>query len=342
MKEMYQLLFFPKLLPSGKEILYCRICGTNKNLTEAFKLGMYSTTHSSFVMGFFSKMSGLYGQNIMCDECYLKTLYGFNILQEKLNFYAYSLKASSSSDRIYHFIIPMINDKSLLKRSIELIYRAKKRSDEEREKSLTRLITDIDSRIEKIKREISTSSNKKIKNLKQNIAEIEKIKENYQNQLEKVDASLDIDILFETLSSADENVSILDIYYMITNVKQNPKIIEIVSDILISSKMINTLSKIFSETKKKFTRVGLSDLRRLVEDRFFLQYYSSLLGLESESKTLFNKRCYASIRKYFLADFAGVDYYGLNKKLKYYHLLDIYDRFDFMFKKANLWRDENE
>jgi len=337
MRKIYQTLFFPKLISSGEKKIFCRICGSENNLTEGFKLGMYSTTHNAFVMEFFSKFKHLHGQNIMCDECFLKTLHGFNFLREKLNFYAYSFKNSGTVDKVFHFIIPMITEETLLKKAIKLISKAKTQSDKAHNASIESQINSLNERLERIDRELKKSNEIKRKKLNKQQAETESKINERNKDLKKNNNSIDIDILINTLDSAGQNISILDFYYKITNVKQNPKIIEVISEILLNSDMIKKLSEIFKKTEKRFGRVALSDLHRLVEDRFFLEYYSSLLRLQSESKELFNKRCCNLLRKYFLTDFADIKYYDLNKKEKYYYLLDIYDRFIFMYDQENLW-----
>lgn len=341
MIELYKIQFFPKIIPDGKDKLYCRICGSSQNLTEAFKLGMYSTTHDSFVMTFFEKYKDLSGQNIMCTTCFLKTLYGFNIIQDKLNYYAYRLKAGRGSDSVNHFIIPITDDDQFLDNAIKTIERAKRNTDTERSNSIQFQITNLSNEIQRLNRKLNQSEKAEIKEIKENIKKYEQKKKDYEDKLQIQNNRIDMEILLNTISESKKNLSILDIYYIITNVKQNPKTIEIVSEILYTSENINLLANIFKKTKKRFGKVKLQELKYLVEDNFFLEYYSSLLSLRPQIRSLFNKRSIERIKRLFLNDYANFGYRDVvsdNQNIKYYNLLDIYDRFDFMFDNAKIWR----
>jgi len=291
-------------------------------------------------MGFFSKYKELNGQNVMCTECFLKTLHGYNIVQEKLNFYAYQLKSGKDSESIYHYVIPIIQDEKLLRRAIELIGKAKEVSDANHYNSINNQILNLNAEIDSIKRRLKSVSSEEKKDLSKKKSDYEKRKREFEKNLSSPYNRLDIEIFFDEFSKVNDNISLLDIYYKITNVKQNPKIIEIVSDILLTSEMIKKLARVFNKTKNRYGLIRLSDLKNLMDDRYFLGYYSALLSLNQISKKLFNKHTAETIKKYFLRDYLKLKNTNLNERLKYYNLLEQYDRFLFMFGEANLWRNE--
>jgi hypothetical protein len=337
MRKLYGLLNLSDV-QAKYENAKCSLCGSENGIREGFNLGLYTIDHEGFRNLFFKKEKGISYQYLMCTDCYLYTLLGFLTLKERLNFYAYSLKEGRSSVSIYHYIIPMAKDIDILRKQVEIISEAKSNYERAEREKTDKKITQLSDQISEIKRKLKKESKGKI------LKELERKQKQFEQDItteeEKYEQRIGIFTVKEFLDQIDKNqkyIPILDLYYKITDYKQNPKTKEIVSEIYMSSDHIKKLSKVFKKvtSKTNFKILRLWTLQNLVSSKKFLHYYSSLLSLQSIYRKNFQKDIAPELKSQFIQTITGSN----NERVNYQRSLTTYEMYHDLFNEAKLWRD---
>ena len=337
MRKMYEYIFFPELDKESKNST-CQFCDSNLGIQMGFHPGTFTIDQKAFKLEFFRGKSKFSTQFNMCYDCYLKTILGYSILSNRLNFYAYSIQEGRDNVSIYHYIIPTTRNLKKLRKDVELIYKTKKSYDDQRIKTLSNQIKSINRRLEEIKESEKSTAAKLYEKATANK------KENLENKMEKLKSGesneFKLEDLIMQLYSEEREMSIMDIYYKITEQKQTPKSKEIINQIIISNKNMKTLGELFKATNKRFNLISedlkLWALKFLMRKREFLHYYSSLFSLNKVSRKDFHKYASETLKRKFLNDL----YESGEKEDRYYRsALKTYEFYNYIFSEANLWSD---
>ncbi len=287
---------------------FCHACNKIKEIAGPFNTGFFTLDQVSFSLGFTKKKSN---QFQVCRECYFVLSNGFNFVEKNLNFYAYKIKKGKDDVPVYHYLIPMAKDPIILKDAIKELRRVKTQLNLDR-KILTekriREISNAEKRAEKAQK----------KELKKKIANLEKEKMRYEDNS---NISFDINELLEQLGSL--KLSFLDIFYIVTDHKQNPTVKEIIDVFLIERERIQSLAKTIKEVKEDFSLNSLrfNDLNLLIGDRFFSKILGLFLGGGKISESQFEKLAVKGLKQAFKDEYFRSKSSYFSKKLETYQIM---------------------
>jgi len=264
----------------------CHACNNIKEIAGPFNIGLFTLDQASFSIGFTGKKSNQYQ---ICKDCYALCNRGFNFVEEKLNFYAYKFKKGKDDVRVYHYLIPITTNPEILKESIKEISRIKYQLNQNRKLLLENRIKDIS--------EGARRADKKLKKVLQD--KINQMKNEMKRYEDNINISFDINELLEQLDSL--KLSFLDIFYIVTDNKQNPTVKEIIDVIVIQKERIQFLAKTIKEVKEEYEldTLRFNDLNYLVGNRQFINILARFLSGGIINKSSFEKFAFKNIKQAF-------------------------------------------
>jgi len=286
----------------------CQACNKIKEMAGPFNTGLFTLDQASFSLGFTGKKSNQYR---VCKDCYALINRGFNFVEENLNFYAYKFKRGKDDVRVYHYLIPIAMNTSILKESIREIKKVKTQLNLNKKMLVEQQI--------KVKAEGMRKAAKKQKKILEEIASLEERKKKYEDN---TNINFDINELLEQLDSL--KLSFLDIFYIITDNKQNPTVKEIIDVILIKRERIQFLVKTIKRVKDEFALNALrfNDLNYLVNNKQFTNILAQFLSGGAISERIFERLAFKSIKQAFKNKyFKNEDSNYFSKKVETYQIM---------------------
>ncbi len=372
MRRLYELLALHNTQVTAPGAR-CRTCGDTRSLRDGFSIGLFTLDQDSFIAQFFAHERDLNYQYLMCTSCYLKTLLGYTIMQDRLSFFAYNIKAGRKKQPIFHYVIPTGEGHDQVRNAVNFIEEAKRKIAEE-QGILTRQIQKLKTGTEKIKDDEIERARRAIKDLQRdesvddnedaegnngehtegeseenndedNEGEGEGEDEAEEDQVEKQTLISNrmaiIDLIKEIYQEKKTSISLLDIYYKITNAKQNPKTKVIVAEIVLSNEKINNLAAIFQEIRVnprfKNLFIGTKSLEQLFGEHKFLQYFTAMLSYTPVNRATFKKNASKILQKLFIHNLLERKDPKTRKVLPFRQPLHLYDMYYTIFDKQQLW-----
>ena len=234
----------------------CHACGEWKKLRVPFNYGLLTFDQESFSVGF--RGSDGQTQYMVCEKCYIDCIHGYNILENKLKFWAYSIDKGKT--RIYYYIIPQTPNQKILKNAVTTIGNAKNAIIEGARRNIEKEIKRIDARIERVDRKTRSQLERKKKRL-----------QNRSMFVERVDVPIIIDRIQQT------GLGLLIFYFRLSDQPgEKPK--EVVEHYNVSGSHLKELAELFSNMRTRYARneIRLWSLRYLIGDRMFLKILEAL------------------------------------------------------------------
>jgi len=342
MKELYEMIALPKSNKSFKNAR-CLICGSEENLQTGFDFGFFTLDQDGFRKLFFKNVPDLCYQYVMCRECYLLSLFGFLVLQNKLKFYAYSIKESRKTVPVYHYIIPTSDNLNLLKKDVETIAEAKLERDQKKKNQIQKQIQALNLQLLQVKQKRQKEKEKRAKKRYKEIENkysnnIKKLKE----QQEKEMGQFSIVEFFEAIQNKKRYIPIIDLYFKITDSKPTPKRKEIIAEIKMSSEHVSKLAELFNSVSQSLNRpLNLTFLQKIFKDnpKKFIFYYSSLLAFRVVNRVNFMKDIANRLKPEFTNHLISLSGHTSSGKSNYFRShLNTFDTYNALYSKAGLWR----
>ena len=264
----------------------CHACNKVKTIAGPFNTGLFTLDQNSFTIGFSGKNSS---QFQVCKECSALCSRGFNFVEERLNFYAYKFKKGKDDIRVFHYLIPIATNPEILKGAINEIKKVKFQLNQNRKMLIENQI--------KLKSEGVRRADKVHKKAIND--ELSRLKKDLKRYEEDSNTSFDINELIEQLDST--NLSFLDIYYIVTDNKQNPTVKEIIDVIIIEKKRIQFLAKTIRKVKEEYEieTIRFNDLSFLVGNKQFINILSRFLSGGIIDINRFQKYAFKTIKQAF-------------------------------------------
>ena len=223
MEEFVDL--YKRLLEDGSKSLQTRMaCFACNQLTSDVNrptIGIFNLDMTGFIIGFGKKNET--PQFTVCNSCANHIQEGYKVLESKLKFYAFKTKNGQLGPKgqtVFHYLIPMAQDPKLLKRAVRNLEGNKAKYGESVKKSLRKRIEDINLAISKTKK----GSKKELKKLKDTLKNLKTRKE---RSVDQIAGQADLTSIVTHIVEVDMNY--LDIYFFVTDAKQNPTTKEVIS-----------------------------------------------------------------------------------------------------------------
>lgn len=285
-KEWYISLANASMGSSSKNKQLCHVCNKVKEIGRPFNTGFFTLDQASFSIGFTGKKSNQYQ---VCKDCYSLCNRGFNFVEDKLNFYAYKYKKGRDDIRVYHYLVPIATNPDIIKEAIKQVSRVKYQLNQNR-KILT------ENRIKALAEGLRRADKKQKKVLTDRINKMKEEMKKYENN---TNISFDINELLEQLKST--NLSFLDIFYIVSDNKQNPTVKEIVDVIIIKKERIQFLAENILKVKQEYglNSLRFNDLNYLVGDKQFINILASFLSGGKINNHTFEKFASKNIKQAF-------------------------------------------
>jgi len=321
-RQLYEFLFFVDEGISSPEGGRCFLCRNTESLLNGFNIGLFTVNQHAFRTDFFIVDKKLNFQYLMCKECYVKTLFGYNIAESRLKYYAFSKKIGRNNIAIYHYIIPFITEPASMKDAINLIsqsYVGYKKSIQKQISELNNKLTQLD--IKKAREEYQK--------LKKRLEGLEKhIKSNSFNILE---------FIKNIYRQKKEIIRILDIYFKIEDTKQTPSTKSIISEVFLTNEKIKMLNKLFEGTRDDLGLSDISDVRfdsllEALEMRDFMHYFTSLYNLNKIKRKSFLQLLKNKIKSLIINDLITTEH-----SWTFNNVIEAIRTYDYLIDKANLW-----
>ncbi|MHA1339368.1 MAG: hypothetical protein ACTSRZ_04670 [Promethearchaeota archaeon] len=329
--ELYKLLYFIDEVNFEEKDGQCIICNKQGEIINGFNLGFFTIDQEGFNSLFIKstkkgQSSKLSYQYLMCRECYLKTMVGFNIAEKNLRFYAFSMKSGGDTIGIYHYIVPINFDLKQLRESVEKIkgaFRDHKLSINEKLQIQKNVLSRLDRK-----------ANKK---------QIEKLKTQIKN-LEKQLKSNTFDIvkfIQEIINKKRGVVNVIDLYFKEDDSKQNPSTKTIISELFLTSEKINRIYSLLYDASEHFnfnkdiSKVNFLSLKKnLMGLREFMHYFSSFYNLTKTSRKTFNQIISSPLKSIFIKELVHEKKEEATSFLNVTRAVKIYD---YLMEHGDLW-----
>lgn len=323
MRRLYELLALHNMqviAPGAR----CHTCGDTHSLRDGFSIGLFTLDQDAFLAQFFAHERDLNYQYLMCTSCYLKTLLGYTIVQDRLSFFAYSVKAGRKKQPVFHFVIPTGEGPDQVKTAVNFIEEVKEQIEEE-QATIIQQMQELKTGLNKVQSDQDERIKAKVDDLRRGISKDEGEEEEDNDNRDEGDGDgneeednedeedetekqivmsnrlATIDLITKIYIQKKNSISLLDIYYKITNPKQNPKTKAIVAEIVLSNEKIYRLAAIFQETRlnPRFKNLFIStkSLEQVFGEHKFLQYFTAMLSLIPVSLATFKKNASRTDRK---------------------------------------------
>lgn len=272
----------------------CQACNEIKAIAGPFNTGLFTLDQNSFAIGFSGKNSN---QFQICKDCFAFCSRGFNYVEEQLNFYAYKYKKGRDDVRVYHYLIPIAQNPEILQQAIKQIKRVKFQLNQNK-----KILLENQIKIKSDGLRLADKERKKVLN-----EEITRLKKDMKRYEEDSNRGFDINELIEQLDST--NLSFLDIYYIVTDNKQNPTVKEIIDAIIIEKERIQFLKETIGKVKEEYDLdiLKFNDLGFLVESKQFINILARFLNGGIIDVTRFQKYAFKTIKQAFKDDYFKKD-----------------------------------
>lgn len=280
----------------------CYICGNESSDLEAFNWGIFTLDKISFNIGFLDKKNQ--NQYHVCIDCRIMCEEGLNVLENKLKFYAFSIKKGSETIGVYHYLIPNCIEIDNLRENIDILKNMKSDINLRTFKDISRKIEELNYKIERANRSIK----KKLMNKKRDLEK--KIVDYRDNK----NILIDITDLFSEYSKL--NLSFIDLYFRNVDLKQSPPTKEIYDVYFISKTRLEELAKKFKEIKRKHNikNLYLWHLKDLIGPTNYFRFLEALYNDQKINVGQFIKNSYKSLKESYKKEiFAEKKAYFHNK-----------------------------
>jgi len=250
---------YKSLMDSGSKSLdtevTCFSCNRPTSDINRSTIGIFNLNMIGFVIGFGNQDQT--PQFTVCNSCAVSFQEGYNILEEDLKFFAFKTKNGQlgpSGQNVFHYLIPLVLDPKLLKRAVANLKGQKVSYGEKVKNSLQKRISDLNMALERTNR----SAKSKVKKLKDQLKRVKKQEaESPANIAQSADLT---EIVFEIINP---DIHYLDIYFFVTDAKQNPTTKEVISSLQLSRPSINAIQdalNALSQSNMEFTFYKLSKI----------------------------------------------------------------------------------
>jgi hypothetical protein len=285
-KDLY-LSFVDDGVKNVETPLSCITCNKQHQEINRPTIGIFTLDMLGFSQGFIDQAKS--PQFSVCDDCHENIKQGYGFLDDNLNFYAYKTKKGEfGSQNINHYIIPIVFNKVQLSKALNAFNQAKINLGEYSKKSLRKRINALNNAATKADRTRKNTLNKWKRDLEK------ELNKSAEALAEKADL---IDLVNGLL---DQNLTYLDIYYFVTDAKQNPKTKEIIGAYQISDTSIRVIQKAINQLNREYqVTVNFYRMIKLLPIKEFLNIQAALFLQKPISDETFVKEVGKSILQSF-------------------------------------------
>lgn len=265
----------------------CHACGKEGLLRVPFSYGLMTLDHASFSLGFLDKSKQT--QFMICDKCYIDCVNGYNIVEDQLKFWAYSMKEGRGRVRVYYYLIPQTPDRKQLRNAVKTIGKAKRSIIDGAKRDLVREIRTINSKIQRADRAAAK------RELQQRLKRLQKESDFMAREDDK---EIDVPIIIERVHQS--GLGLIVFYFRLTNQPgERPK--EVIGHFYISGSHLRSLAELFSGLRQDYSRkeIQLWRLRSLTDDKMFMKILEALFGQSKINYQAFLKKASRKIEQDF-------------------------------------------
>ncbi|MDH5401445.1 MAG: hypothetical protein OEZ01_09470 [Candidatus Heimdallarchaeota archaeon] len=291
------------------KLTYPSTCYTCNNETKYLlqpNIGIFNLDMRGFSQGFANNRTDS-TQFSLCTECNYDISKGIDYIDKYLNFYAYRTKKgvyTKDGAYINHYLIPVVQDKELLDKTIKNIRKAKETIGDKTKKSIKSEIELLQSKIKRSDKAKSSALKKQLKFLQ----------DKDKKSKEELGSNADLMELIKEISR--NSITFIDLYYYVTDNKQTPPTKEIIGSYQVSDIALNNIANTITEVEKEGNVFQFYKINNIVKYKLFLSILDSLYQQSSIKKESFFKQSndiiYESYQNYLL---------GQNKDLVPHFLL---------------------